>query len=71
MMEIVKEKLEDQEVNFVEVGIRLESGCDWREGEYSLHINSFIGSLDIFSIGGVDDITRIKECIDENIDGFV
>ena len=54
--------------NTVNVTMFVESGCDASDGEYSLSINNFAGALDISSIGGVDDITLIKDAIENNID---
>jgi hypothetical protein len=68
MMEIEFEKIEDRTINFIEVCIYTELGCDLNEGEYSIIINSFIGTLDISSIGGVDDISLIKDCIENSLD---
>lgn len=65
---IEKEKIEDRSVNYVSVNITLESGCDPEDGEYGLHIISFIGSLDLSSHGGVDDISLIKEAVENDVD---
>lgn len=63
-----KENIEDRSVNYVSVNITLESGCDPEDGEYGLHITSFIGSLDLSSYGGVDDISLIKEAVENDVD---
>ena len=65
---MAKERIEDRAVNYVEVCIYTESGCNVEDGEYSMRIISFIGTLDISSIGGVDDISLVKACIEENLD---
>ena len=67
-MEIEYEKIEDRPINMVLVELCVESGCDPKEGEYSLSIASFLGALDISSIGGVDDISLIMECIENEFD---
>ena len=67
-MSIDFQKIEDRTINFIEVCIYTELGCDLSANEYSIMINSFIGALDISSIGGVDDISLIKDCIDNGID---
>lgn len=54
--------------NQVKVTMFIESGCNPSEGEYSLEITQIIGSLDITAFGGVDDITLIKDAIEDNID---
>lgn len=63
------EQLKDRAINTVQVCLTTESGCDASEGEYSLSLTSFIGALDLSSIGGVDDISLIKDCIENDI-GF-
>ena len=68
MMQMTFQQLEDRSVNFVEVCIYTELGCDPSEGEYSMIISSFIGALDISSIGGVDDVSLIKDCIENNFE---
>ena len=54
-------------MNIVNVSIQTESGCDPLEGEYIAHITGFVGTLDITQVGGLDDATLIKECIDNAI----
>jgi len=61
---MTRQRIKDRPINYVEVHINIEDGCNVSEGEYSYHISAFTGSLDISSIGGVDDISLIKECID-------
>lgn len=61
-------RIEDRPVNFVEVMITTELGCDPAEGEYTLHLVSIIGYLDLTSYGGVDDISLIKECIENSLE---
>ena len=63
-MTIKYERIESRPVNYVNVLLSIEEGCDPEEGEYSLDITSFLGRLDINAVGGVDDITLIKECIE-------
>lgn len=63
-----REQLEDRSVNYVQVLIHTESDCDPSIGEYSLSIIGFIGSLDLSSAGGADDISLIKEAIENHID---
>jgi len=65
-MEMEKQNIEDREINTVQVCIGVEGGCDPCEGEYTLNICSFIGSLDLHSVGGVDDISLIKDCIEND-----
>lgn len=64
---LVKARLEDRTINYVGVSICIEKDCNVQEGEYSIAITGFIGGLDINSPGGVDDISLIKECVDEYI----
>lgn len=52
----------------VSVGIHLEGGCNPQEGEYSIYLGSFTEPLDLSSVGGVDDISLIKDCIENNLD---
>lgn len=65
---ITFQKLESREVNIVQVAINVESGCNPHDGEYSLHICGFIGSLDLSSYGGVDDVSLIRDCVENNLD---
>jgi hypothetical protein len=53
-------------MNIIDVVIQTESGCSVEEGEYSVSIIGFVGSLDISAVG-VDDATLIKEAVDEAI----
>jgi hypothetical protein len=64
----IREQLTDRAINYVSVLIYTESGCYPEDGEYSLVISSFIGSLDINSPGGTDDISLIDDCIKNEID---
>lgn len=64
---VIKERIEDRGVNFVQVIIGTESGCRVADGEYSVFIIGLIGELDIHSYGGVDDVSLIKDCIVEHI----
>ena len=64
------QRIEDRSINFVQVFIRTEHGCDPHEGEYSLVLGSFIGGLDLSSTGGVDDISLIKDCIENNLESL-
>ncbi len=65
-----KQRLENRLLNYVSVYIETERGCNPQEGDYSLHITSVIGSLDIGAAGGVDDVSLIKDCVENNLDGF-
>ena len=67
-MEITKQTLNDRMTNTVYVGVSLDG--DWSEGDYSIHIEQFIGSLAIDVPGGCDDPYLIKECIAENADAI-
>jgi len=67
-MEIEKQRLEDRSVNYVQALIQTESDCDPSIGEYSLSITGFIGSLDLSSGGGTDDISLIKDAIENHVD---
>jgi hypothetical protein len=64
------QRIEDRSINFVQVFISTEHDCDPHEGEYSLVLGSFIGGLDLSSIGGVDDISLIKDCIENNLESL-
>jgi hypothetical protein len=68
MMEMEFQKIESRSINYVSLGLYTEEGCNPLEGEYSLSILSFMGSLDISREGGVDDISLIKECIENDLD---
>jgi len=63
-----KQNIKDRSVNFVYVTLTTESGCNPKEGEYSLSIRGLCGGLDISSFGGVDDISLIKECVENVLD---
>jgi hypothetical protein len=63
-----KQRIESRSINYVSIGLYTEDGCDPKEGEYSLSIFSFLGSLDISSNGGVDDISLIRDCIETDLD---
>ena len=68
-MEITRQRLSSRPINYVNVIIGVEDGCKPEEDEYSIHITSFLGSLNIEDNGGCDDITLIKECVtDANLD---
>jgi len=54
-------------MNIVDILIQTESGCDPLDGEYTAVITNFVGTLDISALGGVDDVTLIKEAIDKLI----
>ena len=54
-------------MNIVSVLIQTESGCNPLDGEYSAHIVSFIGMLDMTQVGGIDDVSLIRECVDNAI----
>lgn len=60
-----RQKLSDRPVNIIPVWITTESGCDPEQGEYSLYISNFIGSLNINAPGGVDDISLVIQAIQE------
>ena len=63
-----KQRIEDRPINYVKLFLTTESGCDVSHGEYMLEIASVIGSLNITYIGGVDDVSLIKNCIENNLD---
>jgi len=50
------------------VSIDIESGCNPNDGEYGLSIVSFTEPLDISLPGGVDDVSLIKEAIENDLD---
>jgi len=55
----------------VEVELQTENGCNPYEDEYTLSLIGFVsGSLNINQIGGYDDITLIKDAIQENLNDF-
>lgn len=54
--------------NFVTVEIQTESGCDWRKDEYGMRITGVLGSLELQSPGGSDDVSLIRDCIENNFD---
>ena len=64
-------KIEDRTINYVSVTLRAETDSNIDEGEFTTHISSVIGSLNICPIDtrhGVDCISLINECICENMD---
>lgn len=63
-----KQNLKGRPINYVGVLIETENGCCIERGEYSLSITSFVGALDISAPGGIDDVTLIKDCIENNLD---
>jgi len=64
----MKENIENRSLNYIQALIYTERDCDPSIGEYSLIITGFVGSLDLSSDGGVDDITLIKDAIENNVD---
>ena len=54
--------------NYVYVTLNTETGCDPQMGEYTLFITASLGGLDISSPGGVDDVSLIRECVENDID---
>jgi hypothetical protein len=54
--------------NVIQVYIQTEKGCDPLEGEYSLSISNIKYPLDISSHGGVDDISLVKDAIENEFD---
>lgn len=67
-MEIERQQLKDRSINYVQVTLYAESGCNVDDGEYQLVLHGFMGGLDISAAGGVDDISLIKDCIENNLD---
>jgi len=65
-----KQSISSRSINYVSVLIYTELDCDIDEGEYSLIIKNSSSGLDVSSIGGVDDISLIKDCIENNLDSF-
>lgn len=65
---IVRQDIKARAINYIEITIVTETGCNARDGEFSLYLSGFIGCLDLNSYGGVDDISLIKDCIENNID---
>jgi|GEM_PF-3500420 len=62
------ERQELSNKNVIQVFIRTEKGCDPLEGEYSLSIGNSKYPLDISSPGGVDDISLVKDAIENEFD---
>jgi hypothetical protein len=54
--------------NVIQVFIQTEKGCNPLEGEYSLSIGSSKYPLDISSPGGVDDVSLVKDAIENEFD---
>ena len=67
-MDIVKQNIKDRPINYISILLDTEEDCDPEEGEYSLVIISFIGGLDLSPKDGTDDISLIKECIENDVD---
>ena len=61
-------KIEDRRINFIEVNLHTELGCDASQGEYSICITSFMGALNITCENGNSDVDLVKECIENSID---
>ncbi|MCG7931937.1 MAG: hypothetical protein N0E44_18040 [Candidatus Thiodiazotropha lotti] len=68
MEEMIKERLSDREINYVQVFIGTERGCNPEEGEYSLTMGGFIGALNLDAPGGVDDISLVIDAIKNHVD---
>jgi len=62
------EKQELTNKNVIHIFIQTEKGCDPMEGEYSLSIGNMKYPLDISSPGGVDDVSLIKDAIENEFD---
>ncbi len=62
---MLKQQLSTKATNTVSVHVTTEADCNFNDGEYTAEIVSFIGGLDITSLGGVDDISLIQEAIGE------
>lgn len=63
-----RELIEDRSVNYAQALIQTESDYNPSIGEYSLSITGFTGSLDLSSSGGTDDISLIKDAIENHVD---
>lgn len=68
MVEIIKHRLVDRAVNYVQVIIYTEKGCNPEQEEYSLVLGGFMGTLNLDAPGGVDDISLIKDAIINDVD---
>lgn len=64
---IVFEQQKEENKNKVVCRMIVESDCNPLDGEYSLYIVSQSLPLDIFSVGGVDDVSLIAECVVNDI----
>ena len=62
--------MQNKTVNRVNLTIFVEPGCSLEEGEYKLTLHSSLEGLDINASGGVDDISLIKDCIENNIESL-
>lgn len=65
-----KQRIKDRDINYVHVVLAVYGDCNPEEGEYDLIITGFIGHLDIYQEGGVDDISLIKECVINDIENY-
>lgn len=54
--------------NYVQLFIEIEEDCDPKKGEYDLFLNKSKTMLNLSAPGGVDDISLIKEAIENHID---
>lgn len=61
-------KREQRTFNYVTVEIQTESGCDAAKGEYAMRITGVLGHLDLQAVGGVDDVSLVRDCIENNFD---
>ena len=61
---IIRQRIENRPVSYVNVVIAVEEGCNPAEGEYGIAITGFIGMLDLTCTSGTDDVTLVKECIE-------
>ena len=59
-----KQTIKNKELNYARIGLSTECSAD----EFSIEILDFIGSLNINLLGGVDDISLIKDCITNSLD---
>lgn len=62
------ERLDERPINYVQVVMHCDDGCDVPNGEYSLAITGFCGALYIDVPGGADDPYLVASCIQNDFD---
>ena len=68
-MNITFERIEDRPINYAQCHLITELGCDAIQGEYTLLLVGFLGTIDMTDTEtGTDDICLIRDCIENELD---